>query len=164
MGCSEASNQTFCSGQITLIYKKIFSVWGKDVDRCFLLIWMCWIQIFKQFCSITSSFLAFIYPFLVYWIYIYMGRIILDLSRHNGDRGMILTRKWPRMHFQHFGTKMIFLCCPCREILEKFIFMGSNVKFYRAKFSTPSVSRKPEPISNFAYRFRDQRPRVGQNC
>ena len=44
---------------ITLVYKKKILVWGKNGDKCFLLIWVCWIQIYKLFCSITSSFLAF---------------------------------------------------------------------------------------------------------
>ena len=34
-------------GKITLVYKNRFLVWGKNGDRCFLLIWVCWIQIYK---------------------------------------------------------------------------------------------------------------------
>ena len=32
---------------ITLVYKNKFLVWGKNRDRCFLLIWVCWIQIYS---------------------------------------------------------------------------------------------------------------------
>ena len=33
--------------KITLVYKNKFLVWGKNGNRCFLLIWVCWIQIYK---------------------------------------------------------------------------------------------------------------------
>ena len=32
---------------ITLDYKITFLVWGKNGDRYFLFIWVCWIQIYK---------------------------------------------------------------------------------------------------------------------
>ena len=32
---------------ITLVYKNKFLVWGKNGERRFLLIWVCWIQIHK---------------------------------------------------------------------------------------------------------------------
>ena len=32
---------------ITLVYKNKFLVWGKNGDMCFLLIWVCWTQIYK---------------------------------------------------------------------------------------------------------------------
>ena len=37
----------FCLWLVTLVYKNKFLVWGKNEDRCFLLIWVCWIQIYK---------------------------------------------------------------------------------------------------------------------
>ena len=33
--------------KITLVYKNKFLVWGKNEDRYFLLIWVCWIKIYK---------------------------------------------------------------------------------------------------------------------
>ena len=39
--------EKFENMEITLVYKNKFLVWGKNGDRCFLLIWVCWIQIYK---------------------------------------------------------------------------------------------------------------------
>ena len=37
-----------CAMLTTLVYKNKFLAWGKNGDRCFfLLIWVCWIQIYK---------------------------------------------------------------------------------------------------------------------
>ena len=39
--------QGMAKQSITLVYKNTFLVWGKNGDRCLLLIWVCWIQIYK---------------------------------------------------------------------------------------------------------------------
>lgn len=44
---------------ITLVYKNAFFFWSNIANRCFFLhIWVCLIQIYKQLCCITSSFLG----------------------------------------------------------------------------------------------------------
>ena len=43
----KTKQQEILSIKITLVYKKKNLVWGKNGDMCFLLIWVCWIQIYK---------------------------------------------------------------------------------------------------------------------